>query len=518
MWSRFSTAWRSCSVPYLLIGGGTASYYAALTIRARDPDAKVMIITDENDTPYKRQLLSKEFWWHGDKNTPTTLSYISPGSEKRRYIRYEADGFYPKWDDFVDKASAGNNNGYLEHGGISLMRNCKAMKLDTRKREVELSDGNIINYEKCLIATGSRAKPLKELDTSNSKLEKSITHFRSIEDYKKLESAVRSKEESNIVVIGGGVLGSELVYSLTRRFGPAARYPNREDEPKVHVTHLFPEAGLLTGVLPPMFSDYATNQMRSRGVQVLPYHRVKSASILSDETDASKKSTESVVEKLVCDYVVVATDDTEPNVEFVSNCGLKLDNKNGGIFADSQMKVTDNIWAAGDVCSYDDPVIGRRRRVQNWEHAQISGRVAGENMTGGNKAFSHQGAFMTVFSSGDHASAVGDIDSSLETISYVMDPEQDGEEGKAQNEEFQPVMRAVVFYLAPSRTDEGKKRIVGVLMYNIFEGMELEIARKLIADGKEIEDGQMCSDLARLFDIFPEPDEEDENNESTEEI
>lgn len=88
-----------------------------------------------------------------------------------------------------------------------------------------------------------------------------------------------------------------------------------------------------------MFSDYATNQMKSRGVQVLPYHRVKSASLLSDgriemnlanarsqETDASKNSMEPVVEKLVCDYVVVATDETEPNVEFVSNSGLKLDN------------------------------------------------------------------------------------------------------------------------------------------------------------------------------------------------
>ena len=73
-------------------------------------------------------------------------------------------------------------------------------------------------------------------------------------------------------------------------------------------------------------------------------------------------------------------------------------------------------------------------------------------------------------------------------------------------------MRAVVFYLAPSRTDEGKKRIVGVLLYNIFEGMDLEMARKLIADGKEIEDGQMCSDLARLFEIFPEPEEEDTEN------
>lgn len=46
-------------IPYLLIGGGTASYYTALTIRARDPDAKVLIISDEKNTPYNRPALSK---------------------------------------------------------------------------------------------------------------------------------------------------------------------------------------------------------------------------------------------------------------------------------------------------------------------------------------------------------------------------------------------------------------------------------------------------------------------------
>ena len=47
------------AVPYVLIGGGTASYYASLAIRARDPDAKVLIISDEGLTPYSRIPLSK---------------------------------------------------------------------------------------------------------------------------------------------------------------------------------------------------------------------------------------------------------------------------------------------------------------------------------------------------------------------------------------------------------------------------------------------------------------------------
>lgn len=45
--------------PYVLIGAGTASYYAALTIRARDPDAVVLILGDEDENAYSRTHLSK---------------------------------------------------------------------------------------------------------------------------------------------------------------------------------------------------------------------------------------------------------------------------------------------------------------------------------------------------------------------------------------------------------------------------------------------------------------------------
>lgn len=64
--------------------------------------------------------------------------------------------------------------------------------------------------------------------------------------------------------------------------------------------------------------------------------------------------------------------------------------QNGGVLADSQLKVHDNLWAAGDVCSFVDPVLKRRRRCTHWQHAQITGRIAGENMTNGQKTYTHQ--------------------------------------------------------------------------------------------------------------------------------
>ena len=40
-----------------------------------------------------------------------------------------------------------------------------------------------------------------------------------------------------------------------------------------------------------------------------------------------------------------------------------------------------NLWVAGDAASFNDAMLGRRR-VEHHDNAVISGRIAGENMTG----------------------------------------------------------------------------------------------------------------------------------------
>ena len=134
-------------VPYILIGGGTASYYAALTIRAYDPDSKVLMITDENEAPYNRPPLSKELWLYGTENADNTLEYVGV-TGKKRDIHFESDGFYL-------------NPGALkefEHGGVSLLRNTFVTEIDPENKEVTLSSGKKIKYDKLLIATGGKPK------------------------------------------------------------------------------------------------------------------------------------------------------------------------------------------------------------------------------------------------------------------------------------------------------------------------------------------------------------------------
>lgn len=50
---------------------------------------------------------------------------------------------------------------------------------------------------------------------------------------------------------------------------------------------------------------------------------------------------------------------------------------------------------AGDVACFYDPHLGRRR-VEHHDHANVSGQLAGENMTGVGKPFTHQSMFWCV--------------------------------------------------------------------------------------------------------------------------
>ena len=74
----------SDKVPYLLVGGGTASFAAAKAIRERDPAARVLIVTEEKYPPYSRPPLSKHLWLSTDHKAARQLRFIAPWSEGKQ--------------------------------------------------------------------------------------------------------------------------------------------------------------------------------------------------------------------------------------------------------------------------------------------------------------------------------------------------------------------------------------------------------------------------------------------------
>jgi NADPH-dependent 2,4-dienoyl-CoA reductase/sulfur reductase-like enzyme len=83
--------------------------------------------------------------------------------------------------------------------------------------------------------------------------------------------------------------------------------------------------------------------------------------------------------EIPCDFVCIAVG-IVPNVELAQQAGLEVNN---GVLVNEYMQTSNpDIYAAGDVCNYPDPVFGRRRRVEHWGHAKYSGQAAGLNMAG----------------------------------------------------------------------------------------------------------------------------------------
>lgn len=72
-------------------------------------------------------------------------------------------------------------------------------------------------------------------------------------------------------------------------------------------------------------------------------------------------------------------------------------------------------FKAGDAACFYDPKFGRRR-IEHHDHAVVTGRLAGENMTGAHKPYIHQSMFWSDLGPDIGFEAIGLVDSKLPTV------------------------------------------------------------------------------------------------------
>ncbi|XP_072361285.1 apoptosis-inducing factor 1, mitochondrial isoform X1 [Scyliorhinus torazame] len=478
--------------PYLLIGGGTASFAAARSIRARDPGARVLIVSEEPNLPYMRPPLSKELWFSDDSNVPETLKF-KQWNGKERSIFFQPPSFYVSPQDLP----------FVENGGVAVLTSRKVVHMDVRGNKVRLDNDSEITYDKCLIATGGTPRNLPTLERAGEEVQKRTTLFRKIEDFKSLEKISRNVE--SIVIIGGGFLGSELACALGRR----ARDTDLE------VMQIFPEKGNMGKILPEYLSNWTTEKVRKEGVNVRPNTVVKSAKYQDKKVILKLKDGQTIK----TDHVVAAVG-LEPCVELAKSARMEVDSDLGGFRVNAELQARSNIWVAGDAACFYDLKLGRRR-VEHHDHAVVSGRLAGENMTGAAKPYWHQSMFWSDLGPDVGYEAIGIVDSSLPTVGVFAEGTakdtpravtQESGTGIRSESETEEVATSVnvTTGAAPSAhppqdgEDYGKgvifylreKVVVGILLWNIFNRMP--IARKVIKDGEEHDD---LNEIAKLFNI-----------------
>ncbi|KAI5630358.1 apoptosis-inducing factor 1, mitochondrial isoform X2 [Silurus asotus] len=476
-------------VPYLLIGGGTASFAAARSIRARDPGARVLIVTEEADLPYMRPPLSKELWFSDDPAVTEALRF-KQWNGKERSIYFQPPSFYVNPSEL----------NVVENGGVAVLTSRKVVHMDVRENKVLLSDGAEISYDKCLIATGGVPRNLQVIERASEEVKSRTTLFRKIEDFKALEKV--SRELKSITIVGGGFLGSELACALGRK----------SHDLGLEVIQMFPEKGNMGKVLPEYLSNWTTEKVRREGVQVLLEAVVKNVAYKDGKVEIKLKDGRVVR----TDHIVAAVG-LEPSVDLAESAGLEIDSDFGGYRVNAELQARSNIWVAGDAACFYDIKLGRRR-VEHHDHAVVSGRLAGENMTGAKKPYWHQSMFWSDLGPDVGYEAIGIVDSSLPTVGVFAkatakdtpkaateqsgtgirsESETEAVAGTLSTSPAAPVPptpqenygKGVIFYLRD-------KVVVGIVLWNVFNRMP--IARKIIKDGEEHAD---LNEVAKLFNI-----------------
>nr|XP_060612322.1 apoptosis-inducing factor 1, mitochondrial isoform X1 [Anolis sagrei ordinatus] len=479
-------------VPFLLIGGGTAAFAAARSIRARDPAARVLIVSEDPELPYMRPPLSKELWFSDDPDVTETLRF-KQWNGKERSIYFQPPSFYVSPRDLP----------HIENGGVAVLSGRKVVHMDVRGNVVTLDNGTQISYDKCLLATGGSPRSLPVIERAGKEVQEKLTLFRKIEDFRSLEKI--SREVQSITIIGGGFLGSELACALGRKAQSRG----------LEVIQMFPENGNMGKVLPEYLSNWTTNKVRQEGVNVMPNAVVKSVSVAGNRLLIKLKDGR----KVETDHIVAAVG-LEPNVELAKSAGLEVDSDFGGFRVNAELQARSNIWVAGDAACFYDIKLGRRR-VEHHDHAVVSGRLAGENMTGAAKPYWHQSMFWSDLGPDVGYEAIGLVDSGLPTVGVFAKAtardtpksatEESGTGIRSESETETEASEIKVSAASPSSLqapqqgeDYGKgvifylrdKVVVGIVLWNIFNRMP--IARKIIKDGEEHTD---LNEVAKLFNI-----------------
>ncbi|XP_023170825.1 putative apoptosis-inducing factor 1, mitochondrial isoform X2 [Drosophila hydei] len=474
-------------VPYVIVGGGTAAFSAFRAIKSNDAKAKVLMISNEFRKPYMRPPLSKELWYTPNPNEDPIKDYRFKqwtGSERSLY--FEPDEF------FVDPEKLSDS----VNGGISVAQGFSVKKVDAQKRIVTLSDGYEISYDMCLIATGCSPKNLSMFRDAPPSVQEKIMVYRTPDDFDRLRRYALQKR--SITIVGNGFVGSELACSL-------AHYSKQNKGGKVY--QVFQENGNMSKVLPNYLSEWTTQKMRDQGVCVITEASIRTAT--RDESQLKLELNNGM--SLLTDIVVVCVG-CSPNTAMAGASKLEVDRGLGGFVVNAELEARRNLFVAGDASCFYDPLLGRRR-VEHHDHSVVSGRLAGENMTGAKKPYTHQSMFWSDLGPEIGYEGIGLVDSSLPTVGVFAIPSNNekrsdchtevrtdanaeenlkivsGPDVTCNSSESPNYGKGVIFYL---RND----KIVGILLWNLFN--RIGLARTIINQNKSYED---LNEVAKLFEI-----------------
>lgn len=309
-------------IDFLIVGGGVASAIAAETLRAEGASGSVLILSADELPPYHRPPLSKQ---------------LLPEREDEERIFVHPKGFYDERD-------------------IELRLNSPVVGVDTVSQIVRTAAGERIAYGKLLIATGATPKSLGVPGEALA----GVHTLRTKADTDVIREAAGTAKRA--VVIGASFLGMEIAMSLVAR--------------GLDVTVLERGSVLLPHLEASDLSAHFERRVQSQGATVL----LNDTAIAFHGSTTVEEIETSAGRRIACDLVVVSIG-VSPTSGFLEGSGIALED--GYVAIDALLRASvPNVFAAGDVTSFYDPVFARRRHIEHWDNAIKQARLAARNMLG----------------------------------------------------------------------------------------------------------------------------------------
>ena len=396
---------------FVIVGASLAGAHAAAALRTEGFDGDITLLGSESHHPYERPPLSKD--------------YVQGKVERSSLFAFPED-----W--------------YGTHR-VDLRTGTTAVDLDATRHKLTLDSGEVLGYDKLVLATGSSPRIL---DVHGSELA-GVHYLRTIEDSEALATKL-SGGGLKVVVIGSGWIGMELAAS-------AKTLGN-------HVVVLGHGAVPLSSAIGEELGSMFAELHHQNGVDLRG-----SAEVVGIIGENGKVTGVTVAGQDVvpADLVIVGIG-AQPNIELAVAGGLAVE---GGVLVDETLRTSDpDIYAIGDIADAMHPVIHQRLRNEHWQNAIWSGDFVAKSLLGQDAVFDHIPYFFTdQFDLGMEYSGYGPLTSGA-TLVY---------RGDRDKREF------VVFWLT------AENRVVAGMNVNVWDVNDQ--VQRLIREGNAI-DPQALSD------------------------
>ncbi len=304
-------------VPIVIVGAGQAAARAAHALRALGHAGGIALVGAEPHPPYERPPLSKAVL---QADAEPALHVLPPEQ--------------------------------FQGCGLDFRPGVRALRLDTAARLLQLDDGRVLHYGRCLLATGGVARVLPALPPSTPR----VHYLRTLDDARRLRASLQPG--TRLAIVGAGFIGLEVAASAVQR---GAQVTLVETAPQ-----------LLGRFLPTEPADWLATQLQRQGVRLLLGRALQHA----QPGAAQVRLTLDQDEAIEADQVLVAIG-LVPETALAREAGLAIEPANGGVRTGPDGRTSDpHVYAAGDCASQFHPYLGATARLESWQNANEQAQAA----------------------------------------------------------------------------------------------------------------------------------------------